>query len=238
MPSAPLLNPVRLSIGGKHGISVLLRWGGGLSLRCAVGKSCVASAAAAAHFPLCPRRPTGGTALLQLYLVGGIVASVSHVAYSHFRREGLGLGGRRRSSSGSFPWGSDSSSRFRSFLPGDPPGLGASGAVNAVIVLNTLIWPTRIVRPGHCPQTCPDSHYPPRATSRCLLKLPLALSTLSPRTAKRGPHVSLSRLGRFLSTSSSLCRPSSSEGLLCSVTCTWHTRAPPATSATQRTSVR
>jgi len=67
----------------------------------------------------------GGVKLAALYAAGGVVASLSHVAWSrrkmpHQRRLG---------------WPA----------PPAPPAMGASGAVNAIVLLDTLLFPWRTI---------------------------------------------------------------------------------------------
>ena len=70
----------------------------------------------------------GGVRLLQLYLAGGVVASAAHVAWS--RREW-----RQRHPTLHAAWGA----------PRGAPALGASGAVNAIVLFDTLLFPWRII---------------------------------------------------------------------------------------------
>jgi membrane associated rhomboid family serine protease len=73
----------------------------------------------------------GGGKLLGLYLAGGVAASAAHVAWS--RREWRAS----HSSAVARAWGAQQR--------GSVPALGASGAVNAVVLFNTLLWPWRII---------------------------------------------------------------------------------------------
>jgi membrane associated rhomboid family serine protease len=68
----------------------------------------------------------GGARLAGLYLAGGVVASLSHVAWSRVRQP-------------------EHQRRLSYFAPPSPAAMGASGAVNAIIVLDTLLFPWRIV---------------------------------------------------------------------------------------------
>jgi membrane associated rhomboid family serine protease len=68
----------------------------------------------------------GGTRLLGLYVVGGVASSLAHVAWDSRRMEH-----QRRLSS----W----------FQRRDTPALGASGAVNAIILFDAMLFPTRII---------------------------------------------------------------------------------------------
>jgi membrane associated rhomboid family serine protease len=72
----------------------------------------------------------GGVRLLQLYVAGGMAASAAHVAWS------------RREWSARHPAGM---ARAWGILPSGPPALGASGSVNAVVLLDTLLFPWRII---------------------------------------------------------------------------------------------
>lgn len=71
----------------------------------------------------------GGSRLLALYLVGGAASSAAHVLWARhaWRKQHGALGAA---------WG----------VPrGLTPALGASGAVNAVVLFDTLLFPTRII---------------------------------------------------------------------------------------------
>lgn len=73
----------------------------------------------------------GGSFLLALYAAGGVVGSISHVAYHRLIKP------RMRTKNGS-----------RNFFYNalySPPALGASGAVNAIVLLNCLLFPKRII---------------------------------------------------------------------------------------------
>ena len=67
-------------------------------------------------------RVLGGRRLLALYLVAGVVGSLAHVAYYETAKVG-----------------------WRRGLYYSPPGLGASGAVNAIVILNCLLYPSRTI---------------------------------------------------------------------------------------------
>ena len=67
-------------------------------------------------------RVLGGRRLLALYLVAGTVGSLAHVAYYETQQVG-----------------------WRRGLYYSPPGLGASGAVNAIVILNCLLYPSRTI---------------------------------------------------------------------------------------------
>ena len=68
----------------------------------------------------------GGARLAGLYLAGGVVASLSHVAWSRVRQP-------------------EHQRRLAYFAPPSPAAMGASGAVNAIIVFDTLMFPWRII---------------------------------------------------------------------------------------------
>lgn len=68
----------------------------------------------------------GGVKLAGLYLAGGVIASLSHVAWTRYRRPEHQL-------------------RFAYWAPPAAAALGASGSVNAIIVFNTLLFPWRII---------------------------------------------------------------------------------------------
>ena len=74
--------------------------------------------------------------LLNLYLAGGVAASVTHVAWCRWERE------RRQSRRRGFI--SQRAGRWMENTAGyltTPPALGASGAVNAIVLLNVLVFP-------------------------------------------------------------------------------------------------
>jgi len=67
----------------------------------------------------------GGVRLAGLYLVSGVASSLAHVAWDSRRME------HQR--------------RLRWYPPADTPALGASGAVNGIILFDALLFPTRII---------------------------------------------------------------------------------------------
>jgi len=91
----------------------------------------------------------GGAYLLNLYIVGGIVASLAHVGYERYERR------KSRKNLGFFDRGTISDRTYDSFFHwfdekmdkihslGAPASLGASGAVNAIIALSVLSMPHR-----------------------------------------------------------------------------------------------
>lgn len=89
----------------------------------------------------------GSRYLLNLYLAGGVAASLTHVAWC--RRERNRRRRRRRRTDGTIlqsagrRWalgGSSSSDYLRT-----PPALGASGAVNAIVLLNAALFPFQTI---------------------------------------------------------------------------------------------
>jgi len=70
----------------------------------------------------------GGVRLGQLYLAGGVAASAAHVAWTRAQW-------RRSHPHTHAYWGE----------PRGPPALGASGAVNAIVLFDTLLFPWRII---------------------------------------------------------------------------------------------
>eukprot|EP00898_Chlorokybus_atmophyticus_P007997 jgi/Chlat1/8199/Chrsp76S07629 len=64
----------------------------------------------------------GGNYLLNLYLAGGVAGSIAHLAHQWYKARKMGYDPR---------WTS--------------PALGASGAVNAIVINNVLLFPWRIV---------------------------------------------------------------------------------------------
>ena len=70
----------------------------------------------------------GGRWLLNLYLAGGIAGSVGHLLYCAFV----------------IPW-LENIPRHRFNARYTPSALGASGAVNAIVLLHLLLFPTRII---------------------------------------------------------------------------------------------
>lgn len=70
----------------------------------------------------------GGRYLLNLYLAGGIAGSVGHLVYCAFVVPWLE----------NIPW-----DRWNARYT--PSALGASGAVNAIVLLHILLFPTRII---------------------------------------------------------------------------------------------
>ena len=80
-------------------------------------------------------RALGPAALLNLYVVAGVVASGAHVAWCEYKRAE-----RAPKERGIF----QSAGRYWENNVGyltTPPALGASGAVNAIVLLNALLWP-------------------------------------------------------------------------------------------------
>ena len=78
--------------------------------------------------------------LLNLYLAGGIAASATHVAWCRWERE------RRQSRRRGFI--AQRAGRWMENTAGyltTPPALGASGAVNAIVLLNALVFPTNTI---------------------------------------------------------------------------------------------
>lgn len=67
--------------------------------------------------------------LLLLYLAGGIAGSAAHCGWHYYKALQASGGGRFRS-------------HFATFSPG---ALGASAAVNAIVVLDCLLFPTRTI---------------------------------------------------------------------------------------------
>jgi len=93
----------------------------------------------------------GPTYLLNLYLAGGVVASATHVAWCRRQRE---LRARRAKRRGGFI--AQTAGRWMEHAGGGefgswnsyrstPPALGASGAVNAVVLLNAALHPSRVI---------------------------------------------------------------------------------------------
>ena len=94
----------------------------------------------------------GGTFLLNLYLVGGVVASATHVLWCRYERQrrrrrfrGGGGGGGILQSAGRWMEHRGIGDGFDSAWRHTPPALGASGAVNAVVFLNAALFPARTV---------------------------------------------------------------------------------------------
>ncbi|DBA89210.1 TPA: hypothetical protein ACH3X1_016357 [Trebouxia sp. C0004] len=71
----------------------------------------------------------GGKKLLALYVAGGIVGSLAHVAFFYFKAQ----------STGADPW-------IKEVRMANSPGaLGASAALNAIVLLDILLYPRRMV---------------------------------------------------------------------------------------------
>lgn len=76
----------------------------------------------------------GNRFLLGLYGVGGIVGSLSHVGYYHYKLNSSSSQGRGQ-------WGKYFNWGYRD----GPPALGASGAVNSIVFFSALMNPMRTV---------------------------------------------------------------------------------------------
>jgi len=86
----------------------------------------------------------GGAYLLNLYLVGGVVASLAHVGYERYerrkRRPHVGFFDKREHDS-FFSWFDERMDKIARLAA--PASLGASGAVNAIIAMSVLMMPHR-----------------------------------------------------------------------------------------------
>ncbi|KAA6421878.1 MAG: rhomboid mitochondrial-like protein [Trebouxia sp. A1-2] len=71
----------------------------------------------------------GGKKLLALYVAGGIAGSLAHVAFFYFKAQ----------STGAAPWIKEVR------IANSPGALGASAAVNAIVLLDILLYPQRMV---------------------------------------------------------------------------------------------
>jgi membrane associated rhomboid family serine protease len=86
----------------------------------------------------------GGAYLLNLYLVGGVVASLAHVGYERYerrkRKPHVGFFDKREHDS-FFSWFDERMDKIARLAA--PASLGASGAVNAIIAMSVLMMPHR-----------------------------------------------------------------------------------------------
>ena len=82
----------------------------------------------------------GAAYLLNLYLVGGVVASLTHVAWCRYQRERRQHRRRGYIMQQAGRWMENTAGYLTT-----PPALGASGAVNAIVLFNALVFPTRTV---------------------------------------------------------------------------------------------
>ncbi len=86
----------------------------------------------------------GGAYLLNLYLVGGVVASLAHVGYERYERRKhkphVGFFDKREHDN-FFSWFDERMDKIARLAA--PASLGASGAVNAIIAMSVLMMPHR-----------------------------------------------------------------------------------------------
>lgn len=91
----------------------------------------------------------GGTFLLNLYLTGGVVASLTHVAWCRYEREKRNtdrFGRKRGVLQQAGRWMENTQDRMgNQSWRFTPPALGASGAVNAVVFLNAALFPFQTI---------------------------------------------------------------------------------------------